>query len=139
VAGAAALGLDAGTAASTLNLQGMDRPIAGAEPDNSIFNPVNLLTDVVTGGAAIGVKASLEALLQCGARSGTKAAAAKAESRIWPKTAEEMDDLLGFPGKRIPDGPMTPGRNKVTFPVTPSPATGTDRGDADGKHVQFRR
>ncbi|MCW2985301.1 MAG: hypothetical protein JWR63_2871 [Conexibacter sp.] len=84
VAGAAALGLDAGTVVRTLDLQGMDRPIAGAEPDDSIFNPVNLLTDVATGGAAIGVKAGVEALLQRGARAGTKAAAAKAGDEAAP-------------------------------------------------------
>jgi hypothetical protein len=41
--------------------------------------------------------------------------AAKTESRLWPKTAEEMDNLLGMEGKRVPDGPTTPGRNKVTW------------------------
>jgi hypothetical protein len=41
--------------------------------------------------------------------------AAKMERRVWPKTGEEMDDFLGFPGARKPDGPMTPGRNKVEW------------------------
>jgi hypothetical protein len=26
-----------------------------------------------------------------------------------------MDEFLGVPGTRIPDGPMTPGRNKVVW------------------------
>lgn len=34
---------------------------------------------------------------------------------LWPKTAEGMDGLLGIPGKRIPDGPSTPGRGKVEW------------------------
>jgi RHS repeat-associated protein len=68
VAGAVALGLEGSN--STLNLQGMDRPIAGAEPDNSPLNPVNLFVDIVTGGTAIGVKAGVEALLQRGAAKG---------------------------------------------------------------------
>ncbi len=33
----------------------------------------------------------------------------------WPKTPQEMDDFLGIPGKRVPDGPTTPGRNKVVW------------------------
>jgi hypothetical protein len=33
----------------------------------------------------------------------------------WPATPEEMDDFLGFPGRRIPDGPGTPGRDKVVW------------------------
>jgi RHS repeat-associated protein len=41
--------------------------------------------------------------------------AAMAEPRVWPKTAEEMDELLGFPGTRKPDGPLTPGRDKVEW------------------------
>src|SRR5262245_37141387 len=35
----------------------------------------------------------------------------------WPRTAEEMDKIIGFPGKRVPDGPRTPGRGKVEWPV----------------------
>jgi hypothetical protein len=33
----------------------------------------------------------------------------------WPSTPEEMDDLLGFEGRRIPDTQNTPGRNKVVW------------------------
>jgi hypothetical protein len=33
----------------------------------------------------------------------------------WPNTPKEMDDLMGFPGERIPDGPTTPGRDKVIW------------------------
>ena len=33
----------------------------------------------------------------------------------WPKTPEEMDAFLGFPGARIPDLPTTPGRGKVVW------------------------
>jgi RHS repeat-associated protein len=37
-------------------------------------------------------------------------------ARTWPRTPEEMDELMGFEGRRIPDGPNTPGRNKVEWP-----------------------
>jgi len=33
----------------------------------------------------------------------------------WPSTAEEMDEFLGMPGNKIPDGPDTPGRDKTTW------------------------
>jgi len=33
----------------------------------------------------------------------------------WPKTPDEMDDFLKVPGKRIPDKPSTPGRDKVEW------------------------
>jgi RHS repeat-associated protein len=36
-------------------------------------------------------------------------------ARAWPGSADEMDELLGFAGTRIPDGPMTAGRNKVVW------------------------
>jgi RHS repeat-associated protein len=35
--------------------------------------------------------------------------------KTWPKTAKEMDDLLGMEGRRIPDRPDTPGRDKVIW------------------------
>lgn len=34
---------------------------------------------------------------------------------VWPSTPEEMDRFLGIEDKRIPDGPTTPGRNKVVW------------------------
>jgi RHS repeat-associated protein len=34
---------------------------------------------------------------------------------FWPNTPEEMDDLLGVEGERIPNGATTPGRNKVEW------------------------
>jgi len=37
------------------------------------------------------------------------------QSQQWPDTPEEMDQRLGFEGRRIPDGPDTPGRNKVEW------------------------
>ena len=33
----------------------------------------------------------------------------------WPKTADDMDDLLKMPGEKIPDGPTTPGRDKIIW------------------------
>ncbi|WP_349407782.1 hypothetical protein [Pseudalkalibacillus sp. SCS-8] len=33
----------------------------------------------------------------------------------WPNTAKEMDDMLGVPGRNVPDGPKTPGRGKVVW------------------------
>jgi hypothetical protein len=33
----------------------------------------------------------------------------------WPRTAAEMDSLLGMRGERIPDLPTTPGRSKVVW------------------------
>jgi RHS repeat-associated protein len=36
----------------------------------------------------------------------------------WPKTASEMDDLLGVQGSRIPDLASTPGRNKVIWQIS---------------------
>ena len=36
----------------------------------------------------------------------------------WPKSAGEMDDFLGMPGRRVPDGPNTPGRGKVEWRPT---------------------
>jgi Pretoxin HINT domain len=39
----------------------------------------------------------------------------------WPKLASEMDEFLGVAGKKIPDGPMTPGRDKVVW--TPNGST----------------
>jgi RHS repeat-associated protein len=36
----------------------------------------------------------------------------------WPKTANEMDDLLKVKGNRIPDLPSTPGRNKVIWQIS---------------------
>ena len=35
--------------------------------------------------------------------------------RRWPQTPEEMDGFMGFEGRRIPDRPSTPGRNKVEW------------------------
>ena len=37
----------------------------------------------------------------------------------WPDTAEKMDDMLGFKGRRAPDGPTTPGRDKVVWDLGP--------------------
>jgi hypothetical protein len=34
---------------------------------------------------------------------------------MFPNTAAEMDDLLGFYGERVPDLRGTPGRNKVVW------------------------
>jgi RHS repeat-associated protein len=48
-------------------------------------------------------------------RAAKAAGVVGAGRRAWPKTAEEMDDLIGFPGKRIPDGSKTPGRGKVEW------------------------
>jgi len=50
-----------------------------------------------------------------GLARGVVNAASKESARLWPRTAKEMDDFLGFPGKRIPDHPMTPGRSKVEW------------------------
>jgi RHS repeat-associated protein len=36
-------------------------------------------------------------------------------AKIWPSSPEEMDAGLGIDGERIPDGPNTPGRNKVIW------------------------
>jgi hypothetical protein len=33
----------------------------------------------------------------------------------FPSTADEMDDFLGFPGTKKPDGPTTPGRDKTIW------------------------
>ena len=34
---------------------------------------------------------------------------------MFPNTAAEMDNLLGFEGEHIADGPFTSGRNKVVW------------------------
>jgi RHS repeat-associated protein len=41
--------------------------------------------------------------------------AAKTPKPTWPSTAQQMDDFLKVPGKRIPDTPSTPGRGKVEW------------------------
>jgi RHS repeat-associated protein len=46
---------------------------------------------------------------------GEGAAAERVAARVWPKTAKGMDEALGFPGTRVPDGPFTPGRGKVQW------------------------
>jgi hypothetical protein len=51
-----------------------------------------------------------------GARS---VCAAKATNPTWPSTAQQMDDFLKIPGKRIPDTPSTPGRGKVEWRPNP--------------------
>lgn len=33
----------------------------------------------------------------------------------WPSTADEMDDMLGVPGRKVPDGPTRPGRDKTVW------------------------
>ncbi len=38
-----------------------------------------------------------------------------ANRQTWPNTPEEMNDLLGVEGERIPDGATTPRRNKVEW------------------------
>jgi RHS repeat-associated protein len=38
----------------------------------------------------------------------------------WPDTPEEMDEMLGFEGTRIPDGPNYPGRGKVVWVLGPN-------------------
>jgi hypothetical protein len=38
-----------------------------------------------------------------------------ADKPVWPKTAEEMDELLKIPGSRVPDKPYTPGRDKAIW------------------------
>lgn len=35
--------------------------------------------------------------------------------RQWPSTPEEMDELAGVKGHRVPDRPETPGRSKVVW------------------------
>jgi hypothetical protein len=45
-------------------------------------------------------------------------------SITFPDIPEEMDELLGQEGKRIPDGPATPGREKVKWKL-PDGATVT--------------
>lgn len=37
------------------------------------------------------------------------------EVATWPDTPAEMDEALGIEGTEIPDGPTTPGRNKVEW------------------------
>jgi len=39
----------------------------------------------------------------------------------WPKTAEEMDELLGFKGVRVSDPSATPGRNQVKWVMRTGP------------------
>lgn len=34
---------------------------------------------------------------------------------VFPDTPEELDELLGQEGRQIPDGPSTPGREKVKW------------------------
>ena len=45
--------------------------------------------------------------------------AAKKPKPTWPSTAQQMDDFLKVPGKRIPDTPGTPGRGKVEWRPNP--------------------
>jgi len=33
----------------------------------------------------------------------------------WPTNPKDMDDLIGMPGQPVPDGPNTPGRNKIKW------------------------
>jgi RHS repeat-associated protein len=70
-AGAAFLGLDG----SNLKLLGVNRPIDEADPDTSPLNPVDLFTDVVTGGASFGLKSALEAAGRRGLRGAAEGAA----------------------------------------------------------------
>jgi hypothetical protein len=35
--------------------------------------------------------------------------------QFWPDTPEELDAMLGITGRRVPDGPTTPGRGKVIW------------------------
>ncbi|QYO65715.1 RHS repeat-associated core domain-containing protein [Leptolyngbya sp. 7M] len=49
------------------------------------------------------------------AKLGLKFAAKRGAKTRFPKSPERMDDRLGVPGRRIPDGPGTPGRNKVEW------------------------
>jgi hypothetical protein len=46
------------------------------------------------------------------------ASAGARHAPAWPNTAEEMDEFLGVEGRRIPDGPNTPGRNKVEWELS---------------------
>ena len=36
-------------------------------------------------------------------------------AQVWPDSPEGMDELLNVDGTRVPDGPTTPGRSKVTW------------------------
>jgi hypothetical protein len=36
-------------------------------------------------------------------------------AQFWPGTPEELDAMLGTTGRRVPDGPTTPGRGKVIW------------------------
>ena len=45
--------------------------------------------------------------------------AAKGAKPTWPSTAQQMDDFLKVPGKRIPDTLGTPGRGKVEWRPNP--------------------
>lgn len=38
-----------------------------------------------------------------------------ANRTMWPRTADEMNNFLGVPGQKIPDGPTMPGRDKTVW------------------------
>jgi hypothetical protein len=42
---------------------------------------------------------------------------AEPEKPTFPGTPEEMDDYLGFEGRRVPDAPNKPGRDKVVWDI----------------------
>jgi RHS repeat-associated protein len=103
VAGAFYLGLGP----ETVDLQALDKQRASAVPDDSLLNPVNLVTDVATGGSGFLVKRAFEAgarkLATAGARRGAAKAASGAESSLQGALLREdlrMTEKYGSGGVR---------------------------------------
>ncbi|MGC2780213.1 MAG: RHS repeat-associated core domain-containing protein [Bradyrhizobium sp.] len=79
---------------------------------------MNKYPDPICMGEGIESRVSKGGLLRGGsARSAVEGdfVGPRMPSNRWPNTPDEMDDLLGVPGKPIPDGPSTPGRGKVVW------------------------
>ena len=53
--------------------------------------------------------------VECLVVAGGGSAARSSAPLVWPRTAQEMDELLGIKGVRVPDGPTTVGRGKVQW------------------------
>ncbi|MGH9966426.1 MAG: RHS repeat domain-containing protein [Pyrinomonadaceae bacterium] len=81
-----------------------------------------ILGGPAAGAAGSGTTAALAGRSGAALESGSAAANGVTSVRrgIWPGTANEMDELLGMGGRRIPDLPSVAGRDKVVWQTSDS-------------------
>jgi hypothetical protein len=80
-----------------------------------ILGPDDIAEWISKGLLKKGAKEGTYALTKAGLKHADELVAKATKGGTWPSAADKMDDLLGVQGRKIPDGPTTPGRDKTVW------------------------